>query len=297
MQLLKLKIALEDSFYSIAKASGKKTLILCDRGLMDGMAYTSPETWQKMLNEMGLTTVDIRDSRYECVIHLQTAANGALEFYTCENNTIRSETPEQAVNLDNLVKSCWVGHPYLYMIDNSTAFQPKVMRVVEAVSKFIGEDAAGIVKRKYLVQSISEDFPIAYEDSVVEYHYITTADGSLARLRKRGDSHCSTYTLTIRRPFNPEQRIQLRRNIGRREHDTLLALSDINFNTVQKTTRSFVYNNINFELDEYLTPCSGLKILEAYVPSKHADSLPPFIIVGEDITNNPTYYKSTIAKK
>lgn len=127
-----------------------------------------------MLSENKLTTVDVRDSRYECVIHLQTAANGALEFYTCENNSTRTETPEEAIRLDNLVKSCWVGHPYLYMIDNSTAFQPKVMRVVEAVSKFIGEDATGIVKRKYLVESIPDEFPISYEDSIVEYHYITT---------------------------------------------------------------------------------------------------------------------------
>lgn len=67
-----------------------------------------------------------------------------------------------------------------------------------------------------------------------------------------------------------------------------MALRDKNFNSVSKKTRSFVYNNINFELDEYISPRSGLMILEAYVASSQ-ECIPPFIKVGADITTVCTF--------
>ncbi len=45
---------------------------------------------------------------------------GAEKFYTTANNAVRSETPEQAVKLDNLVKGCWQGHQRHYLIENKT---------------------------------------------------------------------------------------------------------------------------------------------------------------------------------
>lgn len=75
--------------------------------------------------------------------------------------------------MDERVKNCWLGHPYLYMIDNSTAFQPKIDRVFQAVCKFIGLDV-DIEKRKYLVTSCPDVFPVSFTDSIVEHHYITT---------------------------------------------------------------------------------------------------------------------------
>ena len=220
VQIMRMKFYLEDAFYKIALAAGKKTLLICDRGTMDSLAYASESNWKKMLGEHNWTTVGLRDSRYDCVIHLQTAANGAESFYTTANNTVRLESPAEAIKLDDKVKECWIGHPYLFMIDNATAFQPKIMRVVEAVSKFIGEEASGIIKRKYLIAEWPKQFPVTFRDSKVEYHYIITTDGSQARLRKRGDygGVGSTYTLTIRAPINAE-RVQRRRNIPQREYN------------------------------------------------------------------------------
>lgn len=39
--MMKTKIALEDSFYALAEASGEPSVIICDRGTMDtaGMLY------------------------------------------------------------------------------------------------------------------------------------------------------------------------------------------------------------------------------------------------------------------
>jgi hypothetical protein len=44
---------------------------------MDGSAYMSPLNWQALLDEMTLNTIILRDRRYDAVIHLVTAADGA----------------------------------------------------------------------------------------------------------------------------------------------------------------------------------------------------------------------------
>lgn len=40
---------LEDSFMNYAKSTGQDSIILCDRGVMDGSAYVSREYWLELL--------------------------------------------------------------------------------------------------------------------------------------------------------------------------------------------------------------------------------------------------------
>lgn len=82
---------LEDHFCELADITGEPTVILCDRGVMDGKAYMKPEGWQVLLDENGFNIVNLRDKRYDAVIHLVTAADGADEYYQLENNTARYE--------------------------------------------------------------------------------------------------------------------------------------------------------------------------------------------------------------
>ena len=87
-------MALEDIFIDIAINSDIKTVIICDRGVMDGSAYTEEKVWQALLDETAWNTIQLRDRRYEAIIHMVTAADGAEEFYTGENNEARYETVE-----------------------------------------------------------------------------------------------------------------------------------------------------------------------------------------------------------
>jgi len=52
---------------------------------MDGSAYMNALNWQALLDEMSLNTVILRDRRYDAIIHLVTAADGASEFYNLDN--------------------------------------------------------------------------------------------------------------------------------------------------------------------------------------------------------------------
>jgi hypothetical protein len=55
--LMKLQMELEDIFIEIAKTSDKHCIILFDRGVMDGSAYTNENVWQAILDETGWSTI------------------------------------------------------------------------------------------------------------------------------------------------------------------------------------------------------------------------------------------------
>lgn len=117
--LMLLQMSLEEIFTKLVSINARSPcFVLCDRGLMDGAAYLSPEQWEVLLNEMGLYEHDIKDSRYDLVIHLTTAADGAAEYYNTKNNTARSEDINAAIELDKAVRKAWKNHPNYYLITN-----------------------------------------------------------------------------------------------------------------------------------------------------------------------------------
>ena len=69
-----------------------------------------------------------------------TAADGAEEFYTGQNNEARYENAQEARALDKKLINAWVGHPQFKIIDNkgSSGFQLKIDHCVDAVFKVIG---------------------------------------------------------------------------------------------------------------------------------------------------------------
>lgn len=50
-------MVLEDIFIDIALTSDTKTIIICDRGVMDGSAYTDDNLWQALLDETSWNTI------------------------------------------------------------------------------------------------------------------------------------------------------------------------------------------------------------------------------------------------
>jgi AAA domain len=112
--ILNCMLNIEDAYRKLAILNaerGIKTAIICDRGAMDPSAYMDREGWLRMLGEMGLEEVSLRDHRYDCIIHMVTAAKGAESFYTLETNATRTEGLELAAKLDTAVMNAWVGKP------------------------------------------------------------------------------------------------------------------------------------------------------------------------------------------
>jgi hypothetical protein len=81
-----------------------------DRGALDSSAYCTPANRKKILSQSDMQKADLME-RYDLVLHLVTAADGAEKFYTLENNEARTETPEIACLIDDLLKVAWNGAP------------------------------------------------------------------------------------------------------------------------------------------------------------------------------------------
>jgi len=195
--LLKTMFQLEDTYFSLATTQRRNCLVICDRGAMDCSAYLPKADWEAILEKNGLNEVDIRDNRYDQVVHLVSAATGAEEHYTRSNNKARSEDLALARHNDRLVGEAWVGHPYYELIDNSTDFETKMRRLCRSVTARLGIPHydtlmdANSVKRKFLVEGEvepSEDNPWPrFRDFQVHHDYLPCyPGGTQARIRRRG---------------------------------------------------------------------------------------------------------------
>ena len=88
VSLMKMQMNLEDFFTDMAMLGQEKAVILCDRGVMDSQAYVSKEEWQMIMDENDWNLVNLRDRRYDAVIHMVTSANGAEDYFRSENKEL-----------------------------------------------------------------------------------------------------------------------------------------------------------------------------------------------------------------
>ena len=85
---------------------------------MDGSAYVPKHLWERILTDYDLVESKLRDQRYDLVIHMSTAADGAENFYTLGNNEARSENMTFAMELDKKLQEAWIDHPNFVQIHN-----------------------------------------------------------------------------------------------------------------------------------------------------------------------------------
>ena len=123
----------------IARSTGAPSVIIHDRALLDISAYLPADLWSALLEREGLTSKGVL-ARYDGVVHMVTAADGAEEFYTLSTNTARTETAEQARALDKAVLDAWGSHPVHCKAENPAegGFDAKAATVVAAVLDQVG---------------------------------------------------------------------------------------------------------------------------------------------------------------
>jgi predicted ATPase len=114
-----------------------KALILCDRGLLDNKAYLPADDYASILSDLFGINEQAALLRYDGVIYLKTAAQGAIDFYI--QDKVRTEEPLRAIELDHLVRDAWSAHPTIAEIDNSTNFVEKIERATAALRLMLGE--------------------------------------------------------------------------------------------------------------------------------------------------------------
>lgn len=132
-----LQLAKEDVYCQAADAMPKdKILIVCDRGILDNKAYMPEADYQQILTDLGRSESELYDM-YDAVFFLDTAAKGAEEAYTLANNTARTESPEEAIKVNERVYEAWKGHPYFRCIDNTGGFETKMKKLMREIRTFL----------------------------------------------------------------------------------------------------------------------------------------------------------------
>lgn len=104
--MLKTQINLEDTFIDISKMadSHEDVVILIDRGLLDGSAHVKSSQWNAVLEDLCLHSEIVRDNRYDAIIHMVTAADGAEQFYGQHITETRYESAEEAKEKDSTLR-------------------------------------------------------------------------------------------------------------------------------------------------------------------------------------------------
>ena len=212
---MRLQIALEDSFVDIGQmVKDTPVVVLIDRGLLDGSAYVSQNNWQALLDDLGCNTVMLRDNRYDAVLHLVTAADGAAQFYASLNNEARYESVAEAIEKDKRLREVYLGHRNWHICDNIvTDFNTKISKAKETVQQILGHKVGQSFYRKFLLKkstsrtnmrtTVPIEFPDgqSFEESQVYETFIkfATSEGKVidSSVEKKGQNRAFTYTHKI----------------------------------------------------------------------------------------------------
>lgn len=311
--LLLTLMQIENVYLNLIKNSNsddkRKCLLVFDRGTMDGSAYLDQKTWTDILRRNDFNEIDLRDNRYDQIVHMVTAADGAEEFYTCENNKVRCEDIQQAVQLDKNTREAWIGHPYVDIINNKgcQSFDDKILRLIQVVCDRAGVQygdrlAPNSRKRKFLVSSFDESrFPKFQEFHVIHRYLRPDEKDVQARVRKRGQNGQWSYTYTTRRQNVKGERVETRMQISQKEYIALCEHVDPRRWRTFKRRRCFVHAQQYYQLDIYSNPLPDnfdkLLILETYTTNSGEMQLPDFINVVKEVTGLVEYSLHTLSLK
>ena len=97
-------------------------VLLCDRGTVDGGAYW-PDGAEGFFRAMG-TSLDAELARYDVVLFFETAAVGRAEVEG--GNRYRTETRDEALDLDRRLRELWAPHPAFHLVPHSPSFLAKI---------------------------------------------------------------------------------------------------------------------------------------------------------------------------
>ena len=130
--VLSLQLKLEGEALSAAHASGVPSVVVCDRGTMDGAAYCTSAQFDDIVAAHGYKRADML-FRYDLVVHLVSAAADVPDAYTTGNNEARFEDLDDAVALENKTLNVWSGHLNRLVLRGYASFADKLAAAMEAI--------------------------------------------------------------------------------------------------------------------------------------------------------------------
>ena len=253
LQLLRLQLAKEAAFTGVARAmDAGKILIVCDRGAMDNRAYMTGEEFRWVMQTLGTGEVELRD-QYDAVMHLVTAAKGAVKYY--RTSDVRKEPPEKAAELDDRLIAAWTGHPHLRVIDNSTGFEDKMRRLLQEIAAVLGEPRPLEIERKFLIRRPDPQAllqrPGCRSVDIVQTYLVPDGGADEVRIRQRGADGHYVYWRTRKRRVSGLKRVEEEERLTERQYLTLLTQADPSCRPIRKQRYCLSENGLYYEIDLY----------------------------------------------
>jgi CYTH domain-containing protein len=313
-EVIGLQLRNEDHWNRTArKISGEQALpyvIFYDRGLLTGSAYLQGENqlenFQKKILAKAGDDYNIEEfrARYEGVIHMVTAADGAEKYYTLENNRARTETPGQARALDLRTQHAWLGHPHLAVIANKDkngkriSFDSKIKNALAEVYRIIGLPIPMELEDKFELNSFDPaKLPVKFEMiDITQTYLIPQEEGNQDRVRMRSWMGFSSYFKTSKGPATDEGRPEIEHRISRKRYLALLENKKPETSAIRKLRYCFLWKNQYFEVDVFQGKQSNLILMERERTDKNdLTELPPFIDVKKEVTGEKAYSNFELA--
>lgn len=297
--ILETQLALEDQFYRLAEVCTKPVLVVCDRGAMDISAYIKPEEWDEITAMAGTDSERLRE-RYDAVLHLVSAADGAEQYYTTATNATRYEKADEeglrlARELDKKVINAWSGHSHLRVINNHDDFNAKLGRVIKEISNVLGLPQPFEKERLYKVEVIGE-IPGAIVSDITQT-YLVAEPGCEIRLRRRQWSGGKVVNVhRSKKAVSDTEKIETERQVDNNLYEQMLQQADPYRQTIRKRRQSFIWKGQHFVIDTFLEPVNDLVILQSKgIAEQESVNFPPFVKVLEDVTGDNQYCNYNIA--
>lgn len=300
LQLLRLQQAKEKAFSEIGRTmKANKILVVCDRAAMDNCAYMSEEEFGWVMKQLNTNKIALRD-QYDAVFHLVTAAKGAEKYYTLSNNQARTETVEEASALDDKLIAAWTGHPHFRVIDNSTSFEEKMVRLIKEITSFLGEPTPMEIERKYLIarphQKALEQLPNCERVDIVQTYLKSEDPAEERRIRQRGCNGNYIYFMTRKKKAKGIGRVEIEERLSQEEYISLLVEADPAYRPIHKERYCLSENGLYYEIDIY-PEWKDKAIMEIELHSEDQEVVfPEEIDVIREVTGNPAYSNHELAK-
>lgn len=303
-EMLRAQLAMEDRWMGFARAyPSERKVLVCDRGALDPAAYMPAGAFDSILHEEGLSLLDVRDARYAAVFHLVTAADGAEAYYNLDN-AARTETPQQARDLDARTLAAWTGHPHLEVLPNRAPsdhgagtqlrFDEKMERLLQSACRILGLPVPQLLQRKFRVLGVGQ-LPASTASVALTQTYLQPIRPGIERRLRRitpigsGAAPGTLLVYTEKRELRPGVRIPTERILTRGEYETMLREADPARQPLRKTRHAFTWEGQYFRIDEFHQP-EHERLLEIEVTEARPDvAIPPFVHVGDNVTDQPEY--------
>lgn len=241
------------------------------------MEYTEKIAVNGVINENKITGL-FKNSDIE--IHFNVKSDG---IKTCNEYSAVFFTG----NYDKQDLHNWIGNEHLRVTDSET-------ELLNEIKFFLGIPEPVEIERKFLIKYPTEKTINSIKEcSSVEISqcYVSDENGKF-RVRKRGKNGEYIYIKTEKTKISEIRRIESERRITQSEYESAIKGKKV----LSKRRYMFLYNNKYFELDIFpFWQDKALLEIELKDENEQFD-LPDFLNITKEVTYDPKYKNSHIAK-